>query len=774
LPPTLGPAVRQWLDTALTGGTANDVRLRVAGNLADFPFAGGKGGRFTVTTRVKDGGLHYASDWPALSELDAELRVDGTRLTVDAAKARIDGIPLGKFKVEIDDLRADTPVLTIDGGGSFVTADVLHFIEASPISAWTDHHTVGAKATGNGRLELKVALPLGAFQGSKVSGEYAVAGNEIKLAGAPALTHVTGTLRFTEKGLTARDIAVEVLGGPAKLGISSDREEVRVTGTGTTSIAVLRREFGAPYADAISGTIDWTVAAALGATTAWTLESNLRGTAIDLPAPIGKAAGESMALKVERSGSAASLHEDTLAVTYGNVGRLLLHRKLAASGDVVDRALFLLGRAVDANPGARADRPGLWVRGELPLLSLDDWLAVKRRFAASGSPAPAAMAHEGFELNGVDLDVGVLEVFGRRFNEMKVAARRTKDDWRLELQAKELAGTATWSMPSPRIPNGRIAARLARFVPPDPAELPPWKGVPAPSATKVDAGADNPWPEIDVAADAFFVRGRDVGHLEFVAHPRAAEWSIDKLALVNEGGRLDATGRWTSSGRDQQTRLDLALAVGDAGTFLARLGYGDAVRRAPTKISGNLSWAGGPSDFDYPSLSGAFRVEAGAGQFTKIDPGIGKLLGVLSLQALPRRITLDFTDVFSEGFAFDEVTGDVTVQSGVLKTRNLRISGPAAKVDISGDADIARETQNLSVRVLPALATQISAGAALLFLANPIIGAAVGAGTLLAQKALSDPLEQLFRYEYQITGSWSDPVVTRGRMTPITQEVGGR
>jgi hypothetical protein len=87
-------------------------------------------------------------------------------------------------------------------------------------------------------------------------------------------------------------------------------------------------------------------------------------------------------------------------------------------------------------------------------------------------------------------------------------------------------------MPSADTPNGRIAASLARFVPPQPAELPPWMGVPAPSATKVEAGADNPWPEIDVRADAFFVRCRDVGQLEFVAHPRATEWSIDKLALV--------------------------------------------------------------------------------------------------------------------------------------------------------------------------------------------------------------------------------------------------
>lgn len=136
--------------------------------------------------------------------------------------------------------------------------------------------------------------------------------------------------------------------------------------------------------------------------------------------------------------------------------------------------------------------------------------------------------------------------------------------------------------------------------------------------------------------------------------------------------------------------------------------------------------------------------------------------GVLSLQALPRRITLDFRDVFSEGFAFDEITADLRIQNGTMHTDNLRLSGPAAKVTISGDIDLEQETQRLSVRVQPALSSTISAGAAVLFLANPLVGAAVGAGTLLAQKVLRDPFEQMFSYDYRVTGSWSDPVVERG------------
>jgi uncharacterized protein YhdP len=140
---------------------------------------------------------------------------------------------------------------------------------------------------------------------------------------------------------------------------------------------------------------------------------------------------------------------------------------------------------------------------------------------------------------------------------------------------------------------------------------------------------------------------------------------------------------------------------------------------------------------------------------------VGRLLGVLSLQALPRRISLDFRDVFSEGFAFDTVKGDVRIDSGVMHTGDFRLVGPAAAVNIAGDVDLARETQQLKVRVQPSLSSGVSAGAAALFIANPLLGAAVGAGALLAQKILNNPFDQLFSYEYAVSGSWDDPVVTR-------------
>jgi uncharacterized protein YhdP len=259
--------------------------------------------------------------------------------------------------------------------------------------------------------------------------------------------------------------------------------------------------------------------------------------------------------------------------------------------------------------------------------------------------------------------------------------------------------------------------------------------------------------------------------MELSARPEGRDWRISRLSLVNEAGRIDADGWWRAGGSAPQTKLDVAVDVKDAGAFLTRVGLPGDVKGAPTRIEGQLAWPGAPDDFAYPALAGTLRVNVGAGQFTRLEPGVGRLLGVLSLQALPRRITLDFRDVFSEGFAFDTIQGSVRIGNGIMHTDSLLLSGTAAKVHFSGDVDLERETQALTVRVQPALSTTISAGAGAaavaLLAANPLVGAAVGAGALIAQKVMQDPIEQMFSYEYSVRGSWSEPLVERMARRPL-------
>ena len=201
--------------------------------------------------------------------------------------------------------------------------------------------------------------------------------------------------------------------------------------------------------------------------------------------------------------------------------------------------------------------------------------------------------------------------------------------------------------------------------------------------------------------------------------------------------------------------MDFVLEIADSGALLARFGMKDVIRRGRGVMQGRLNWDGSPLALDFPSLGGRFHLTVESGQFLKADPGLAKLLGVLSLQALPRRLTLDFRDIFSQGFAFDFIRGDVAVSHGVAATNNLQMKGASAAVLMDGSADIARETQNLKVVVVP----EIDAGTAALV--ATVINPAIGLGTFLAQYFLSKPLSEAATQEFRIEGTWSDPKITK-------------
>jgi uncharacterized protein (TIGR02099 family) len=748
--------VRDWLQQALHKGSSNDTRLTLKGNLADFPFADGRDGEFVVAIKAQGATLAYAPGWPVLSDIEADVRFEGARMAIVATQAKISGATVGKTTVEIPDLSADFTHLIVNGEASGATTQFLNFVAASPVAEWIGHATDGLEVSGNGRLSLRLDIPLDSSDPARVAGDYQLIGNQLRFAGVPKLEQVNGRLSFTEASLAGSDIAAETLGGSTRVDIRSKDGNVVVNARGSARLAAIRAEWGGTWLDRASGTADYQLTLdARGDTASWSVESSLRGVRIDLPAPVGKVAEEAVALRVQRRPLRSG--RDEIRVDYGRVGRLIAQRRIDTD-PVVDRALVLLGKAAQRND--EPDRNGLSLRGDVVALNVDDWLALAREPARAGGSA----ATPALDLVALDLEAATLDALGRGFHDVTLGARRSGSDWRIRLDAREVEGTASWQPASAKFANGRLVARLARLAIPEAGELPAWSpsADPAPAPSE---GSPNPWPDLDLVADRYQGRRGELGRLELAAKPDGTDWKIEKLALVNDAGELTAQGRWRSRGRDQQTRLDVALDVRDAPAYLGRFGLPDAVKGARTRIEGQLAWNGAPTDFDYPTLGGSFRVNVGPGQFTKIEPGLGKLLGVLSLQALPRRITLDFRDIFSEGFAFDSISGDVGITNGVMHSENLLLRGPAARVTIAGDVDLERETQRLNVRVQPSLATSVSAGAGAaaiwLLAANPLVGAAVGAGTLLAQKVMKDPIEQMFSYEYAVSGSWEEPIVEK-------------
>jgi uncharacterized protein YhdP len=273
-------------------------------------------------------------------------------------------------------------------------------------------------------------------------------------------------------------------------------------------------------------------------------------------------------------------------------------------------------------------------------------------------------------------------------------------------------------------------------------------------------------PALDIVVDDFELRGKKLGRVEIeavngVGENGMREWRMNRLMVGNPDAQLSGSGQWqpvasgNGTARAQRMVMDFKLELADGGAALERMGLGGTLRGGKGHLSGQLSWAGSPLSLHVPSLDGRINLALDKGQFLKAGPGAARLLSVLNLQALPRYLKLDFRNIFEDGFAFDNVTGDVTIDDGVASTNNLRMRGVQAAVLMEGSADIGRETQHLHVLVVP----EINAGTA--SLAYAAINPAIGLGSFVAQLLLRRPLMAAGTREFSVQGSWAEPKVER-------------
>lgn len=357
-----------------------------------------------------------------------------------------------------------------------------------------------------------------------------------------------------------------------------------------------------------------------------------------------------------------------------------------------------------------------------------------------------------------------LTLGGRDFHQVVVGGSRAGMLWRANVSAKELNGYLEYRQATPAqdaphaYSGGSIYARLARL------DLPPGVGSDVENILQQPTSV----PALDISVEDFVVSGRRLGRVDIQAEnrggaARAREWRLNKFSMTVPEAQLVASGNWApvsgKPGAERRTALDFKLSTTDSGALLTRFNQAGVVRGGQGALEGSIGWSGSPFSFNFGSLSGQLKVNNQNGQFLKVEPGAAKLLSVLSLQALPRRLVLDFRDVFSEGFSFDFVRGDARVERGVVYTNNLQMKGVNAAVLMEGQADLAREQQDLKVVVVP----EINAGTASLI--ATAINPAIGLGTFLAQYLLREPLQNATTQQFHITGAWTDPQVKKVQRT---------
>lgn len=733
-PRALNKDTLYWLDTSILAGRAEDVKIKIKGHVDDFPYIGGKTGEFSVTANLSDTLIDYANAWPKFEGVKLKMKFYENKMLLSDVQGRMLGLQVSNTTARINALELDYPILNVDGQLQGSVDEGLKFVAQSPILEATHRFTEGMKGAGQGRAMVKLNIPLDNVDATKVSGNYAITNGTLDGDGEwPTLQRINGVLNFTESAIKAKAVQAQVWGGPVAFNMTSGQGgRVDLLARGKLNQLGLRQVINHPLVSHLTGTADWQ-----GKITLHNKHSDfsidfpdLVGMASSLPAPFDKTAEAKAQLHLERKTGAEG---DTVLVNYGEK---LFSMKLARSQQDVAMKVERSDIRFGGEPHPTALARGVAVGGFLPVLDVDQWQDV----------LDTKSSNTGLALASAKLKIGVLDAFGRRWNEVQLDGKTEGDMWKTTVKSREINGDLTW-LPQG---NGHVIAKLDSLVVPD--------ATPSVAGAKPEPEVANPrdYPSITLTANQFETKGKALGKLELRAIHEASNWNLESLRIENPDFVADMSGVWSNWRSKSSTRLRLDMEVTDLGKTLERFGYPGTVKGSTATLKGNLAWPDGPQAFSSAALSGEFSLNVGKGQFLKLQPGVGRLLGIVSLQNLPRRLVLDFRDVFSSGFAFDKITGDVKITQGVMHSDDFVMEGPAAKVNISGETDLAKETQKLHVKVEPSISDSLSLAA----LAG---GPVVAAGAFIAQKLLKDPLSKLVSYEYDIVGTWDEPLEVKDK-----------
>ena len=726
MPVTANRNFQGGLYKLMVAGEFLDARLQLKGDLADFPFVRRDSGIFRLQMKASGLALDHIPGWPRIENISGNLQFHGGRMEIDASQADILDVELSKVKLYIADITAADATLESEGEASGATNEFIKFAAKSNGDSYASSLANDIGFTGNGKLLFKLDIPLNRPGDIKLTGSYQFLDNQIDLGKRiPNLGKVNGVLTFSDSKIESENITAQFLGGTVAVSSASmPGGGIRLSATGKANLDNLippaqSRNIGPSqlsWTRYLSGGTDWRAVVQIhNKLVDVSVDSSLQGITSNLPEPFSKVATDVTPLHFERK--AVSLDRDVLNLSYGGLVKAKVKRlRDNASNYQVERGIVSFG----TTPLLLPEKMGISVRGTLPLLDLDQWRSVLKQLSSEAEPSLNPTA--------IDLRVGAADFLGKRLNDISLNASKDDGLWHSTVTSREIKGGISWEPTG----NGKVVARLRTLI------MPANSPVSSPDIVTQTQPLEKNLPGIDVMADNFIVGEKHLGSLELIANQQDQGWRIEKLHITNSDSSLRARGIWQSHAIPPRIQATITLDASDIGNFLTHLGYPDRVERGSGKLEGVLSWNGLPQSINYPTLSGNFKVKARRGQFPKFEPGIGRLFGMFDLRALPRRITLDFHDVFSEGFGFDDISGDVRIIRGVAFTDDLRIEGPAAKIVMDGELNLETETQKLHVRVTPSLG-----------LATPVVG--------IVSKALQNPQSN----QYDVTGTWANPTVTK-------------
>ncbi len=742
----LKPKLYLWLTKDVKRIAHASGKIKINGLASDFPFDHNNG-EFSITSHASGGELLITSKWLPITDLEGYIRLKNRNLDIDLVHGDFQGVPVNQMNLRIDDIGKDKETLLIHGIARGQAQKMMNFILASPLKQKLSALN-RLVIKGLVLLNIRLEIPLYPENDDNLArGDLSFEHNTILVkheVGALKIEDVKGDLSFSEQGITHSALTANAFGFPLNIKMQSAKKpqpETLVLINGECTVEALKNQFNVPVLSFLKGM--FSLDAQLKITDdpndmdSVIFKSNLKGLAVNLPAPLGKSFETSMPLEVKldfnpkkairlRSNYNNKLSSDLLLQNNKGVFEL-------QSGQI---------RLGSAN-ALHQDKPGLAIEGSLDGFDLQAWKEIYNKFSATGTNSPLLE-----KLRIINVTLGKLTFLKQQFDNIAVRAKLLpNNDWSFSLSQKKIAADLLYH-PATNSLSGFV--KYLHLSPIDTTE------------TQVKSSAkDNPGqiPNLNLRIDNFSIGTKKIGNMTLKSQSSPERWFIDYCRIDSPFYQFIINGEWTQKAKVNQSKLQVRLHLNDLAKSLEQWQITPAVHAGKGDMEFNGGWRGTLYDFSLHSLNGTMSLQLKNGRITNLSPeteeklGLGKLLSILSLQTIPRRLKLDFSDLSHQGYSFDVFKGSFNVKNGIMNTQDSYIDGPVAYASMKGELDLVRRMYDLNLSISPHITASLPVVATIA--GGPIAGLAAW----VANKIINQSMLKITGYSYKVSGPWSEPVV---------------
>ncbi|SFW19777.1 TIGR02099 family protein [Pseudomonas sp. NFACC19-2] len=737
--PGMSAELDQWLKTAIRAGHVEEGYFQYQGSLNKGASLGARS--LSLFFKVKDAELAFQPAWPSLREGVGEVLIEDDAVRVRLQSGRLQESTVSNVVANIPLLHdGKPPRLQLDGEVQSSLSDAIKLLQEAPLGTAEIFDGWQGEGPLAGRLQLDIPLQKGQPPGVVV--DFATEGANLKLANPDLqLSKVQGAFRFdSAAGLSAPDVRAEVFGRQVRGNIRAEgaRGQARTLFDlrGQVQVDTLSQWLGGPAKLPASGLLPYRLRLTLdGDDSKLRVDSNLRGVAIDLPAPFGKAAQQ------ERDTDWRMTLAGRERRYWANYGELVSLSLAAPPGALADGRgeLVLGGGAAGLPPGQ-----GLRVRGRLDELDLDAWKQL-------GTDHPVKVDADSQRLlRSARLDIGRFRGFGQEVEQLTLGLEREAQGWALQLDS-ELAAGRVLLADAEGVPI-RIDLRHVRLPAPDPEAA---KASDAPDPlTDFDPSQI---PALDIAIERVQRGDKVLGAWSLKVRPEEQGVRFEELDLDLQGLKIGGSAGWRGTPGNTSSWYKGRLQGKDLSDVLKAWDFAPSVTSESFRVDADGNWPGSPAWFSLKRFSGNLDASLRKGQFVEVQGSAQALrvFGLLNFNSIGRRLRLDFSDLLGKGLSYDRVKGNLQATNGLFMTHEpITLSGPSSNLELNGNLDMRNERIDAKLLVTLPVTNNLP-------LAALIVGApAVGGALFVVDKLLGDKVARFASVQYDVKGPMQDPEIS--------------